>query len=623
MGLKHFINKYVSSGPHMHPLPPIFVSVVVAGLCACGNKPVPRPGVSTRGEKTGSRHPDEPVPIRLLRPEKPYCARWAGVKPVPTSVVRGKPVAQARGKTGVVQVTEYADRRQLVINRVVQADLPKNYKAPIPDPMVQLIKASRPNAETALVVGLGSGNTARALAASGLHVSAVEIEPKVIKYARRYFNYKGHAACADGIDYLRRSWRVYDIIVMDAFVGARTPAHLFKKKALRIIDERLALGGVLAIRLLDSPASKRVSKLVEELMKDPNPDDDEQPFKVKTFGSGAVDEVQNLYILASKDHLDMVAPRGIPVWPVLVPPVVHPDEEFNPEQEDIAKKTSYLHRYHQPCGTAPRGFRHVLLVGYLVMVGKNRTLCLDLPYREMGALRVVLKGNAVGRLRRLVSSIPVFPTSGGRRTDGDTSRTMKGLLGGETYLGTDTRFSPVALAVEGDMVLTASQRFYAKWRRRAHAPFFSKTPYETLLPFGGHLYELTITRVHWSLSYRQWKRFNKIKLEPQLLKAANLIRRGRIRAFHNSFADYVALFRSRFGVVAARFPDYAEARTLLVEWAKHIKSVPKRARPATVAKVCERMAEGVEAVPAVIEEALQRCAGLGGKHPTARRPRSR
>ena len=256
-------------------------------------------------------------------------------------------------------------------------------------------------------------------------------------------------------------------------------------------------------------------------------------------------------------------------------------------------------------------------------VGKNRTLCLDLPYREMGALRVVLKGKQVGHLRKRVSHVRDFPTNGGRKTDGDTSRTMKDLLGGVTYLGTDTRFSPVAVAVEGNMTLTGTQRFYAKWTRGRHSRGPYPMGYHPMLPFGGYLYELNIIKVHWSLSRRQWKNFEKNKLEPQIRKASAYLAKARVRHFHRELAAYVMLLKSRFGPVAEQFLDYTIGRKLLVESAKRLKSLPARIDPATAAKFCEVLQNEVESFPAHVPQALEKCAAVGEKDPILKTIRRR
>ncbi len=123
-----------------------------------------------------------------------------------TTPVRGDPhtVASAEGQQGRIEVIDRDGLRRLKIRGDVQgATTLGSTGTPLPgDPAVQLVRALRPEARTALVIGLGTGRTAAELSAAGFEVEAVELEPKVVEFARAHFDYRGHAAVADGIDWL-------------------------------------------------------------------------------------------------------------------------------------------------------------------------------------------------------------------------------------------------------------------------------------------------------------------------------------------------------------------------------------------------------------------------------------
>src|SRR6185295_14641383 len=123
-------------------------------------------------------------------------------------------------------VVESKGLRLLVIDGAVQAAVPVGGAAAPADPMVQLLHQVRPGAKTALVIGLGSGQTASQLAEYGVDVTAVELEPIVIEYAHKYFGYRGKAVASEGLEYLNDSRDQYDIVLLDAFGGSRPPPTL-------------------------------------------------------------------------------------------------------------------------------------------------------------------------------------------------------------------------------------------------------------------------------------------------------------------------------------------------------------------------------------------------------------
>ncbi|HTM22791.1 MAG TPA: methyltransferase domain-containing protein, partial [Kofleriaceae bacterium] len=133
-------------------------------------------------------------------------------------------LARVAGAAGPIRVEQRAGRRLLYIGDTLQAAVAWAGDRPDPaavDPLVALLRAARPQARTALVIGLGSGHTAGDLAAAGLQVTAVDIDPAVIEVARRWFGYRGDAVAADGRAYLEQHQGPWDLVIMDAFDGTR------------------------------------------------------------------------------------------------------------------------------------------------------------------------------------------------------------------------------------------------------------------------------------------------------------------------------------------------------------------------------------------------------------------
>lgn len=110
------------------------------------------------------------------------------------------------------------------------------------------------------VIGLGTGAVA-AYARPGEQWVFYEIDPAVERIARnpRYFNYLTTcraASCVVKLGDARRQLTLcedneFDVIVLDAFNGDSVPVHLLTREAMRLYVEKLAPGGVLAVRVPD------------------------------------------------------------------------------------------------------------------------------------------------------------------------------------------------------------------------------------------------------------------------------------------------------------------------------------------------------------------------------------
>jgi hypothetical protein len=479
-------------------------------------------------------------------------------------------LARADGIHGAIQVEERDGLRLLTIDGEIQGAIRIDGGDRLDgDPVVGLIRALRPAASTALVIGLGTGRTAFDLIDAGLEIEVAEIEPHVVEFAREHFSYMGPAEVADGLEYLENAGGPFDVILIDA--GAWPPGHLIDSEARRLLRERLTEAGVLAFRLRAAPSDPRVTELFygfPHMFRD-------------LFGSGIGDEEQNLYLVWSAAPLTLVDPPGaLAAWPVQLP-----HETASPlEQADS---------------------REVTLVGYLVRDAATGTLVLDLPHWEMGAMRYVLGGADLEELERALPSEAEFPTEGDIRSDGDTSKTMKIAAGGGGCKRSDVRFSPVIAAIEGTVSFRATQD--------PDAAFFGPREYSDepaipLLPYGGVLYDLRIDRLLWTLDRRAWDRLRKKKLARPARRASKAIARGDLATAGEHLDDYVAAIDAALG-------DPARLLLIRAEMARVASAL--RGSASSVPEACRRAVESLRGdeyslpEPAYLEirEALWKCAG--------------
>jgi spermidine synthase len=113
-----------------------------------------------------------------------------------------------------------------------------------------LARAYVPKLEKALCIGLGVGLVPRELAASGVSVDVVEINPAVVPIAEKYFDLDPRAFrlfIEDGRYFLNTATDRYDAVIMDAFLGDSSPSHLMSREAFTSIRRILNPDGVLVI----------------------------------------------------------------------------------------------------------------------------------------------------------------------------------------------------------------------------------------------------------------------------------------------------------------------------------------------------------------------------------------
>ena len=109
------------------------------------------------------------------------------------------------------------------------------------------------------VVGLGVGTLAT-YARKGDHYRFYEINPDVLRMARKYFTYLSNCEVAPEVEMgdarlsLERELStkdspLFDVLVLDAFSGDSIPAHLLTEEAFDIYRPHVAPGGVIAVHI--------------------------------------------------------------------------------------------------------------------------------------------------------------------------------------------------------------------------------------------------------------------------------------------------------------------------------------------------------------------------------------
>lgn len=133
----------------------------------------------------------------------------------------------------------------------------------------------RPDARQLLAIGGGGFAFPKLVAAEhpGVRTDVVEIDPAVVRIARRWFYLDDAVAlaragsgdlqviCDDGRRFLEREPGPYDAVILDAFVGETPVRSLATVGALRLVRRALAPGGLLLMNVVSCADGTDVSFL--------------------------------------------------------------------------------------------------------------------------------------------------------------------------------------------------------------------------------------------------------------------------------------------------------------------------------------------------------------------------
>ncbi|MBL9174791.1 MAG: fused MFS/spermidine synthase [Verrucomicrobiales bacterium] len=114
----------------------------------------------------------------------------------------------------------------------------------------ELARTRVENLRSVLCIGLGIGIVPSLFAQEGVRVDVVEINPAVVPIAERFFDLDAsrmNIALGDGRQFLNRCTNRYDAVVLDAFLGDSSPAHLMTREAFASMRDVLNPEGVLVI----------------------------------------------------------------------------------------------------------------------------------------------------------------------------------------------------------------------------------------------------------------------------------------------------------------------------------------------------------------------------------------
>lgn len=160
-----------------------------------------------------------------------------------------------------IYVVDDGIRRLLRFDRSIQSGMYPGdpYKSVFPyTDYFHLAMTLKDDIKDVLMIGLGAGTAPKRFRRDypGMRIECVELDPEVIRVARRYFAFPGDdrlkVHSQDGRVFLKNTSERYDLIVVDAYYADAIPFHLATVEFYEIVKSRLKPGGVLASNLIGS-----------------------------------------------------------------------------------------------------------------------------------------------------------------------------------------------------------------------------------------------------------------------------------------------------------------------------------------------------------------------------------
>jgi spermidine synthase len=209
---------------------------------------------------------------------------------------------------GEIKVVDRGPLRFLLIDGGTQSSIDtRNGMGAVAYPyMVDLLSYRfRPEGSRALIIGLGAGLVQRGFSGWGVRPDVVEIDPKIIATAEKYFGFDPSSSdihVGDGRRYLEETDERYDYVVLDAFAGEMVPVHLLSEEAFAAARGVMKPGGLLLLNYVgyregpDSRVAASIRKTLEAVFA-----------YVKTYEAGEEGEYGGNIFVASDSPLGEAA----------------------------------------------------------------------------------------------------------------------------------------------------------------------------------------------------------------------------------------------------------------------------------------------------------------------------
>jgi spermidine synthase len=170
---------------------------------------------------------------------------------------------------GLIKVVMVFNRPRLIVGGMVQSG---GLVKKIWDKGIKKLKRERLKVKKALILGFGGGDCAFAIDQyyPKAQVTGVEIDKKIIEASKNYFNLnqlkKLKVIIGDGVKFIAKTKDKYDLIVVDVYLGQKTPKGFKTKRFFREVKKRLNKNGAIIFNHLFFKKYKDQAKRLIETM---------------------------------------------------------------------------------------------------------------------------------------------------------------------------------------------------------------------------------------------------------------------------------------------------------------------------------------------------------------------
>ena len=207
-----------------------------------------------------------------------------------------------------IRVEETRERRYLYFDGTLQSSM--DLRDPTSLELLYSRFASlglvlKPDAAKALIIGLGGASMAKKYHKEfpQMEIDSIEIDPHVVEVAREFFHFEEapnqRVHRGDGREFLTRTRRRFDLILLDAYYADNVPFHLVTREFFAAAQGKLTSEGVLAANLIGSlrGCDSTMIRAAIKTLKTVFP----QLYTFPTFGNRGyvLGEIQNVVVLAS------------------------------------------------------------------------------------------------------------------------------------------------------------------------------------------------------------------------------------------------------------------------------------------------------------------------------------
>jgi spermidine synthase len=139
-------------------------------------------------------------------------------------------IYQNDGVFSSVMVVDDYQTRYLLVNYIIQSfiDFKNDKTLDYANVIDSVFSAHKWKNRKILILGLGGGIIANKLSKYSSEITGVEIDPRIIDCAKKYFNLNKNVKtiCDDAQWFLKKDTAHYDVIIMDLFNGEEPPSYL-------------------------------------------------------------------------------------------------------------------------------------------------------------------------------------------------------------------------------------------------------------------------------------------------------------------------------------------------------------------------------------------------------------